>query len=881
MYCLQEAAVLPFFATQTITGHQGAQKKPVYSDDILLGEAMRGMIRSSYNNRHQADTRQRYSEIILEKGISRGVRSAPVAVLQAPLPDSKVQIYELLAGATLAEAFFAAYDSHGGKDNQNVKDALKYGYPSVTILDSRTPPDVQTWFKDQANEYNLVAAPMSFIEICEVSHSAMQNYKKCQDLGFQTCQKRPSDDGYETSLFEWISSNYKGVFDSFREFDRSHQFHARMQKTGCWDSFKSTAELSCEFSNPAIQPHVVIHNLLAVSRAFDPCIKLDPEGYPLVMMLKVMEFCYPPSVRGASGDVLFAKAVWALKTRQDVTKIKGLMADLTSSKLFKLSRMAQDKKLQSVMNRKRREATVLADAKSSAAGEACEGGEGKNRKESHQQIEDNKENEQPEGNTEHADSSQEANEPKGKTGKSKAKAKAAPKAAKSVLKAEIFDNQIISGKGARKVLLFDDILSAVEFAIEPFQDIIQLKVDGVIMRCLEFGLNAEVTLPALKGKGTADFTAWKNLRKHVKGLLAQWHKQCPRKDDPDMVSDNEGAATASADQSDSIYNLTLKLKDDPKLVGAFVKFLKDNPASSSSTPLRCHEALNSIIRDVLRSVESTRDAMLKDSEAGVIESVLRTIATSLEKHYPYSRFGKTARYLWTAADGLVHDSDAGVGSDPGDVALSLLKEQHPVLATLVDVFDSTLDNVERVMQIRSRYVLATLIEVESFLGSGKPGVTFTNVCGRMKKLEQLAALRFDEIAVGDLEFESAASDWTQYWSGILMNLDPTKSAPMNRRTESELTLLRSMLLGKSKSVSKPNLAKLIRENFELWQSSHQSWNSDNVAASLSSEITTAWEALPQQTLADSLDCKANTRELLQKLLVPLQCFHTFTEDTTH
>jgi hypothetical protein len=125
-------------------------------------------------------------------------------------------------------------------------------------------------------------------------------------------------------------------------------------------------------------------------------------------------------------------------------------------------------------------------------------------------------------------------------------------------------------------LLFGDILSPVGFPIEPFQEVIQHQVDGVIMRCLEFGSNNEITLPALTGNGIVDSSSWKAVLTHIKGLLAQRHVKSAIKDDPAMGSDNDCLGTlgsASVDQSDSIYNLTLLLTDDPMLVGAFGWFL--------------------------------------------------------------------------------------------------------------------------------------------------------------------------------------------------------------------------------------------------------------------------------------------------------------------
>ena len=44
---------------------------------------------------------------------------------------------------------------------------MQYGYPNVTVLHPRTPTDVQKYFCDTGNEFNLIASQTSFIERIE------------------------------------------------------------------------------------------------------------------------------------------------------------------------------------------------------------------------------------------------------------------------------------------------------------------------------------------------------------------------------------------------------------------------------------------------------------------------------------------------------------------------------------------------------------------------------------------------------------------------------------------------------------------------------------------------------------------------------------------
>ena len=71
---------------------------------ILNGERVRVFVRHPLNSRVQHDTRRRYVALIKRHGIKTGKRSQPIAVPNHAVPGQ----YFLLAGATLAEAFYEA-----------------------------------------------------------------------------------------------------------------------------------------------------------------------------------------------------------------------------------------------------------------------------------------------------------------------------------------------------------------------------------------------------------------------------------------------------------------------------------------------------------------------------------------------------------------------------------------------------------------------------------------------------------------------------------------------------------------------------------------------------------------------------------------------------
>ena len=68
VYCLSESTTLPFYVTPPI-GLHGTQKKPLFPD-TFSPDFVQALFRSLFNNRQQEDTKLRYCQLILEKGLS-------------------------------------------------------------------------------------------------------------------------------------------------------------------------------------------------------------------------------------------------------------------------------------------------------------------------------------------------------------------------------------------------------------------------------------------------------------------------------------------------------------------------------------------------------------------------------------------------------------------------------------------------------------------------------------------------------------------------------------------------------------------------------------------------------------------------------------------
>lgn len=128
--------------------------------------------RHALNDRDQHSTRAIYREKIKEVGISKGARNEALAVPLGHLCHTKLQVANVtleipaafVGGAHLMEAAYEAWFEPGSESNPQVLTSMRAGLPNVTLLDSRTPPDVLSWLKDGANLFNELASGIDFLE---------------------------------------------------------------------------------------------------------------------------------------------------------------------------------------------------------------------------------------------------------------------------------------------------------------------------------------------------------------------------------------------------------------------------------------------------------------------------------------------------------------------------------------------------------------------------------------------------------------------------------------------------------------------------------------------------------------------------------------------
>eukprot|EP00959_Pyramimonas_sp_CCMP1952_P329049 6888757-Pyramimonas_sp.AAC.1 len=115
---------------------------------------------------------------IEQDGIVEGGRSECIAIIK--IERGKPVAY-FLAGATLLEAAFQAFDKDKKNMNPQVQFTKTMGMPNVTIFDGRVPKDVVKHYVDLQNERNALGSRRSHIEMYNDSMEIHSNWEdKCK-----------------------------------------------------------------------------------------------------------------------------------------------------------------------------------------------------------------------------------------------------------------------------------------------------------------------------------------------------------------------------------------------------------------------------------------------------------------------------------------------------------------------------------------------------------------------------------------------------------------------------------------------------------------------------------------------------------------------------
>ena len=281
---------------------------------------------------------------------------------------------------------------------------------------------------------------------------------------------------------------------------------------------EATAGNNCEFSNPALVSSDVISNCLTIVRALS---KWDSPSNNDVM-LKLCQFTFPS---GTYKDAASFHVPWIERERKDSSRIKTLLKPVTETRAFKRSQRAEEMRLSKLLEVSRWKKVVENDAAKLGS-----------------KLPEPQPDETPEEEVIGPPVSEQKPRKVAAKGKA-AKPKEKPKAQQPE---EVILATVTTAKGEeRQCLLVDDMLNAIEFAIESFKETIDFEIDSALVNCLEFLLTGELTIADPKdGTKTILLDTWSSTRKAVKQQLALGHKAVPRKDDPN--NDEKNTATAVA-----------------------------------------------------------------------------------------------------------------------------------------------------------------------------------------------------------------------------------------------------------------------------------------------------------------------------------------------
>eukprot|EP00959_Pyramimonas_sp_CCMP1952_P060404 1261863-Pyramimonas_sp.AAC.1 len=286
------------------------------------------MSRSEHNNRSvQANVRQ-YARGILRGGITALVRGNPIAVA-----TDRPGEYELLAGATLMEAFYEAFAAD--PQNEYVAAGIEDGYQDCAIVKLDTPVDVLQLIKEVHNNYHL-GCGQTHIEKYEIATQSVEAAWKVEvdlkSLSVQACPKR-GPFSYAALYAEFVKTKFKNTFPEWEPHDNAKAFWHKMEALKLDQWYKSLCEAACNFMDPLLD----VNYLLSVNNAikttvFAKCFSDLYNNDILSAVLKeLVHFGFPT-------DPFFDKAMadaypFLLGSRSNgLALVKRLNAPISSSK---------------------------------------------------------------------------------------------------------------------------------------------------------------------------------------------------------------------------------------------------------------------------------------------------------------------------------------------------------------------------------------------------------------------------------------------------------------------------------------------------------------------------------------------------------------------
>ena len=235
----------------------------------------------------------------------------------ADICGREVAIFHFVGGATLVEAFYAAYADFQEDMKLKRPDTLQHynqvlatlngGLTDVTLLDERTPPDVLDQFISAGNALRDVGAKSPFMErylktpiIEEKWHQKRKQEAEERRLqkkrrestskkeeapdSHAHCQSQRSQSGYQTAYLEFIRTNFDEAFVKFDAFLAALNFHKMMVTRGLWEKYADMMRKDFRSTELQMQSTVVYHaNKTIMDKLEQHCGELPDDQFAWVL----------------------------------------------------------------------------------------------------------------------------------------------------------------------------------------------------------------------------------------------------------------------------------------------------------------------------------------------------------------------------------------------------------------------------------------------------------------------------------------------------------------------------------------------------------------------------------------------------------------------
>ncbi|CAK0822144.1 unnamed protein product [Prorocentrum cordatum] len=651
-----------------------------------------------------------------------------------------------LSGAHLVEAI---YEAHAEQPENPQVIASVAGGVKACVLDCRSPDDILSHFKEDGNGLNHIRGQVAFTESVGEVGSMQKKWKDSRkgefdDHDYEEHKSKFDNKKYESEYMEFLDREFPGYFEgNWNLFDMTRRVY---------NKFLKVPEIHAEWRAYCDQHCVYSNTRLDTGTTMYIMDKLMTKvaAYDLWdHLVDIFKFCIPTN----DGHE------WHCTERKDWVKILALFMPITHGKRdgekVKVEVLAEKAKLNRAF-------------KAKAAADTTEKDEGK----------------------------------KDKTRK-KGKGRGAKGKGKST---EVF-NQFQATKGGRDVIMFEEIIGTIEYAVEDIGDqyinrsVLSQMKDVCITWALQGGTVEAPPLVAQaqvlkyeadekkieRLKKTLVKTSWSSLKKHVVMLIRERRQFAPKTDMDAVLGEDTQEHISSAATGGSVARMKLDPSEFPGVLNVCkleeaVAMVTDECMIiyknfiSKNTPnhMFCPTGVLKMSQPALQSMGSTLYALVTDPDAikqwpsmDVDESIktfVGMIASAIFRTMPQDMV-HFMRTLHTAVD------------ESGSGYAELSKSKIKVLRTALE------------------YALNLIADAPMLMAAAAHASDEQHDDAFDKMTELWGKLKLAASFIDNYSLEACAADaqatcqdtWVAMWSKLLIELmkNPSDSIAKRPRTELE------------------------------------------------------------------------------------------------